>query len=348
MVEWLPHFFVHKMTQKQLKQAETNVAETEEQCTEMQQELSLTEQEFAIVEKKLLETLKQHSNLSHKITEIKCNVEKLKTDLKIHTNEIKEKTTIKTNLNATLCHYRKFETCNISTISKIKLKYDKMQKKMEQIWYQWDVQQIVFYLKYKCKNDYNYNVKNKCDDIDTAEIDFDLVEKNMLKDNFKAKYLSSIDKSDLQRFGITNSQHCTQVYNVIKALCNNNPKLNDGTIRTNDDSGGKEVEGQVDIYDSDDASYGDDGGGNGKIFDTNGNKVNIDSKYLCPITQKIMECPVIAYDGNCYEKNEIIRYWRQHGKSPITNDNIDDVELVISLLYQNQSLKNEISQLASI
>ena len=305
--------YVYKTKQKQLHQAKTNAAAMETKCVEMQKQLMLAQQEFNIVEKQLLQTIKKHENLTHRMNETKCNLNKFKTDMAMHTNVVKQQTTIKTNLTATLLNFREFETSNREAISKIKLKYDKMWKTMEQTWYQWDVKQIILYLRYKCENSYH----GKSDVID---IDFDLVAKNMSNDNFKGKYLNSIDKSDLKRFGIKNYQNYTKVDKIIKALCNDNPKLN----QRNDDTG--QIEGNV--FDDGDTFESNDNNNKVKIDEA------IDSKYICPITQKIMQCPVVAY---CYEKNAIIGYWRQHGKSPITHQKIDDVELVISLLYQNQS-----------
>ena len=71
----------------------------------------------------------------------------------------------------------------------------------------------------------------------------------------------------------------------------------------------------------------------------------INEKYLCPITNKIMKDPVIAFDGCCYEKEAIIKYIKENKKSPKTGQVVYDVKLAItSLLYPNNQLKQEMTQ----
>ena len=74
------------------------------------------------------------------------------------------------------------------------------------------------------------------------------------------------------------------------------------------------------------------------------NSERIDSKYFCPITNRLMKYPVIAFDGKCYEKEAIVDYIGKYKQSPITKEKISDVEWTISLLYTNQSLKEEIDE----
>ena len=40
----------------------------------------------------------------------------------------------------------------------------------------------------------------------------------------------------------------------------------------------------------------------------------------CPITRDIMREPVVARDGQTYEKSAIIEWLSNHSNSPITND----------------------------
>lgn len=46
--------------------------------------------------------------------------------------------------------------------------------------------------------------------------------------------------------------------------------------------------------------------------------VNIPREYICPITNEIMRDPVLAFDGNTYERSAISSYLKRYNKSPIT------------------------------
>ena len=71
---------------------------------------------------------------------------------------------------------------------------------------------------------------------------------------------------------------------------------------------------------------------------------DVDSKYLCPLTKKVMINPMIAFDDQCYEKEAIISYICEYKQLPTTKEKIDDVEWVVSLLVENTSLKHEIEK----
>ena len=63
----------------------------------------------------------------------------------------------------------------------------------------------------------------------------------------------------------------------------------------------------------------------------------VDSKYICPLTKKVMTNPVIAFDDECYENEAIISYLRRYKQSPITKEKIDDVEFVVEMLFENKN-----------
>ena len=56
--------------------------------------------------------------------------------------------------------------------------------------------------------------------------------------------------------------------------------------------------------------------------------------YMCPITLEIMKDPVVASDGNTYEREAIERYLRISNLSPMTRQPITHT------LFPNRSLKN--------
>jgi hypothetical protein len=56
--------------------------------------------------------------------------------------------------------------------------------------------------------------------------------------------------------------------------------------------------------------------------------------YMCPITQEIMECPVMCTDGHTYERAAIAEWLSAHSTSPKTN-----IELSSKSLMPNHTLK---------
>jgi len=51
--------------------------------------------------------------------------------------------------------------------------------------------------------------------------------------------------------------------------------------------------------------------------------INIHEDILCPITKSIFYEPVCASDGHIYEKNAILKWFKTHNTSPITNNIIN-------------------------
>ena len=52
------------------------------------------------------------------------------------------------------------------------------------------------------------------------------------------------------------------------------------------------------------------------------------NEFLCPITQGIMEDPVITCDGHTYEKEAISEWLEDHDKSPLTNLTLETKRLI--------------------
>ncbi|KDO32106.1 hypothetical protein SPRG_03324 [Saprolegnia parasitica CBS 223.65] len=61
--------------------------------------------------------------------------------------------------------------------------------------------------------------------------------------------------------------------------------------------------------------------------------------FVCPITQDVMEDPVVTADGHTYERSAIARWLRDHGTSPVTN-----CVLTSSVLSPNYALKRAIAE----
>ena len=240
----------------------------------------------------------------------------------------------KEELSLCVQQYQDFETSNRANIKNLNEKYDCKWKQFEKIWYNWKIPEISMYLKYKLvkmgkiqnsgvDDDHDNDDEDMKHDMETSNIDWNLFEKNLKEEKFKSKYLQMVDKSELKSFGIDNHSLRNSVYVIIQNLCKNNPIPQ--TKEENDDGD-----------ENDDCA--------GQVLTSSGTCDNIDSKYLCPLTKKVMINPVIAFDEQCYEKDAIIKYINKYKESPITKEKIDDVELIIQLLVQNQGLKHEIQQ----
>ena len=70
-----------------------------------------------------------------------------------------------------------------------------------------------------------------------------------------------------------------------------------------------------------------------------GNSPEPPDEYLCPITQDIMQDPVVAADGRSYERNAIAEWFDAHNTSPMTN-----LELPHRNLIPNIELKSLIQR----
>ena len=63
---------------------------------------------------------------------------------------------------------------------------------------------------------------------------------------------------------------------------------------------------------------------------------------ICPITQEIMVEPVIAFDGQSYEKTAIEQWFQSNNKSPSNG-----TELSSRILIANHSLRKLIAEITS-
>eukprot|EP01080_Neovahlkampfia_damariscottae_P004758 gene4758-8340_t len=82
-----------------------------------------------------------------------------------------------------------------------------------------------------------------------------------------------------------------------------------------------------------------------KAFDTEDmNKIDLNklqSFFICPISQDIFECPVVASDGHTYEKEMLDEYFKNgFAKSPLDNK----TELEIGKYYQNYDVASFIKE----
>jgi hypothetical protein len=71
---------------------------------------------------------------------------------------------------------------------------------------------------------------------------------------------------------------------------------------------------------------------------TGGRQATVPDEYLCPITCEVMEDPVIAEDGQTYEREAIATWVAGHGTSPMTR------QRMANMLFPNRAIKGQIER----
>ena len=190
----------------------------------------------------------------------------------------------------------------------------------EQVWFYWNVDDIAAWVIYK---------------IDTNDVfshKFNLAEKKSYLINIRAK---------LQDMKYHGSYLRAVTYNKLKEIGFN--RENNENIR---DWLYKEIHAMCDKYPMPiENSHDGNNGINGELKMEN-DLENEDERFLCPLSGELMNDPVIAMDGNTYEKEEIINYLRRHGDFPrsVNGEKCANIELAIGLLRENIPLKQEIER----
>jgi len=67
----------------------------------------------------------------------------------------------------------------------------------------------------------------------------------------------------------------------------------------------------------------------------------IPKEFICPITQQIMNKPVMAFDKKIYEKDAILNWLKTNQQSPITGEKIDSLDEDIELMFFPQTQLKE-------
>ena len=67
-----------------------------------------------------------------------------------------------------------------------------------------------------------------------------------------------------------------------------------------------------------------------------GSDFDITKHIICPITQQIMIEPVMASDGNTYEKKAIEKWLRDHNNSPMSGARLDNKKLQPNLCQSRE------------
>ena len=65
-------------------------------------------------------------------------------------------------------------------------------------------------------------------------------------------------------------------------------------------------------------------------------KQSIVSDLVCPITQEMMQDPVVAADDHTYERSEIVRWFERSQTSPLTREKLEDKTLRDNIMIRKQ------------
>ena len=269
-----------------------------------------------------------------------------------------------------LLKYNQFRENTPNYIKNMEIKRNESLDNFERSWLNWDYKDIVFWfaviLKYyqtqakfsilTTEKNININDKGKPSNVNynnndnkttkqqQQQIDFDKICDNLENGKIRGKYISLLNRSDLENFGIIGIKNQLLIVESISLLVEKYPipieRVDENNLNPMDDGNdnGGQVEGLL-LHDT-------LTGGNINNNNNNNNEKDIDKKYICPITNEIMKDPVIAYDGYTYEKSAIIGYLRKHGHSPHSKDKLNqDIEMVIQMLFEDLQLKQDIHRL---
>ena len=308
--------------QKLLKKCQSDKQLCEKTWEQATKKLMVARQDMNEMTKQFDECLEKSIKVANNQSSCARELKTANIDLNKYKSTIYRCEKTKQELIETVKLYREFESSTKENINIVKQKYEAKWQQFEKMWYKWNIGEISLFLKYKLTTSGMDEMKNE----DKSSIDWDKFEEILRKEKFKSKYLAMVDKSELKSFGIDDYKLRSDIFVIIQNLCKNNP------IPIRYAHGGKEHAMASQPVMNDDIKEKND---------------DIDSKYYCPLTKKVMINPVIAFDQQCYEKDAIISYFRKYKQSPITKEKIeDDVEWVIQLLVANTQLKEEIQNKA--
>ena len=176
----------------------------------------------------------------------------------------------------------------------------------------WNENEIVFWFKYKLKwfetsilhsnNTDNDDLKEDKITSELLAIDFDKILTNLEKQKIRGKFLSVLNKSDLNNLGFELMKHKLLIYKNIKNLILKYP------IPPDIDDWFAEMEGQA------------------ATDMENDNNNQIDEKYICPLSKLVMKDPIIASNGITYERSALKSYLKQHHQMPDSDAILSDID----------------------
>ena len=263
-----------------------------------------------------------------------------RTELSVNTseNKLKQKRKQLNECDSLLKKYRHFKKETKEMNEFIYKLFDKKCDEFESEWLKWNEKDVVFWFKYKLKwfeNDIKLNRNNDNSSVDCKEdeidnellsIDFDAILTNLETQRIHGKFLSVLNKSDLNNLGFKLMKHQLIIFNNIENLILQYP-----IPKENDNDQG--IEGQV-------AISGFESNNN-----NNDNNIKIDSKYVCPVSQQLMKDPIIASNGITYERVALQSYLKQYKKLPDSDTIISDIEEEMENWFVDDQLTAQIKKI---
>ena len=323
--------------------------------------------------------IKHFKSMINAVKQSNKNIRENVTTLTSQQETIKKLDSIKqeiTNYDLLAKKYREFEHETEDLIPELESKYNQAWKESEKMWYNWDINKIVGWFEYILNGNciaIDINSKRRNDDIDVHadgninsnddrdlanvnrndqdyDINFDKIRENLTNEKFKAKYLPTIECCDLKEYGFNNDSICETLYQTITNLCEKYPKPRpkQESKRTynynknkNNNNNSINIKMEKDNKDEmkDDSKQSSRWIGNENNDNDNDNGDDKQQGPLCSLSQQPMSNPVVAFDGQTYDKENIINYWKKHGTSPKNGRKVSNIDLAIADLVENKALK---------
>ena len=298
--------------------------QTRDKCTktieECNQDIIKLQTELRKILDKFQTTIKEFENA---VSEQKTIVKVLKSfSLESH-NEIPQCEKVAQEYNAYQLQTSKAQN-KMSNV--IKQKWDSL----EQIWWNWDYDDIILWFKYKLGYLETETQHGRDNNNNNNSPNFWQIRRNLVSQRTMGERISLLHKDDLCKLGFKLVDDQKTLRKAIKNLGKKYPKPSDSDTDENCD------ENDVSI------NYG----GNGQLdMDSEckeSNAQSIGEKYTCPLTKTVFLNPVVAANSVIYEKEAIIEWLRKYDKYPDSEKIVKDVEHEISLLFDAVQLKEEI------
>ena len=256
-------------------------------------------------------------NTFSQIHQSKCKANKIKLSLSTTEHKLQDYEKLRS-------HYHTFEKKTDQLIPQLLAKYKQEWDNAEKEWYNWDIKTVTAWFEYIV-------TKNGSADHDKVTVDFNMIKSNLAKACFRAKYLAIVDDSDLIDYGFKNENDCNLLYQRISCLIEKYPLPRKNANKSSAKADKKfkdqkqEEKQSVTVVSNDDDK-----------------EKQIKKEHLCPISQTVMKHPVIAFDGNTYDKESLIKFLNDNGKMPNTSENACNIEMAIADLTVNRAIKQEI------
>eukprot|EP01084_Bolivina_argentea_P234406 394639_1 len=204
--------------------------------------------------------------------------------------------------------FMKFSEIHGQNIPKLHEYIENEWQLFESNWINWSADDILSWIKYKM----NWLDDESC----PSGINLNNILNELNKQEINGKFLKEIDKEDLYQLGFVKFDLRKRIYTFIVELLTKYKEIDASNDQTEVSSVGNKNSKDEDAH-----------------FD-------IPLRFICPITNKIMNDPVIAFDMMSYERDAITQFLKTHKRSPTTNQLLEND---VIKLFSNLKLKQEIS-----